>query len=198
VAAATEVTNIFKGHSYQVITNTLDYATALATSAAYESGPDSQSNLVRINSADENEFVYNLLLSAGVKNLQGSVPIDGGGAQYAWISGSDELTEGEWVWRDSVVSRGSFSEFTYSELAFQNWGVGGTEPDNFDTSLIGPSFSGEQNYAALSLDDWPFGNESEWNDIDGVNTLFYVIETKVDLIEITGSVEPYDITMELI
>jgi len=41
VAAATEVTNIFKGHSYQVITNTLDYATALATSAAYESGPDS-------------------------------------------------------------------------------------------------------------------------------------------------------------
>lgn len=93
---------------------------------------------------------------------------DGGGAAYLWLGGSDAGAEGVWTWQSSKAVIG---------LDRAEWGEGtlGREPDNS---------GGQQHCLGLGLENWPvgsasdqgFGNAGSWNDINGSNKLFYVVE----------------------
>ena len=107
--------------------------------------------------------------------------IDGGGIAYVWIGATDKTTEGDWVWDNNNSGTGQKfwtgdNSGSASAGSYNNWG--GTsksdqkEPDNFG---IG------QDMAAIGLNGWPAtttrnGIAGEWNDIQGSNTLYYVIE----------------------
>ena len=73
----------------------------------------------------------------------------------------DGAAEGNWVWSDGTA------------ITTENWGQ--AEPDNF---------GGKQHYLAMGLEDWPagttaeqaFGLAGQFNDINGANKLFYVVE----------------------
>ena len=96
--------------------------------------------------------------------MSAGIASDGGGAKYVWLGASDAASEGNWVWSDGS----NFSGF--------GWGSGrlGDEPDNYNN----------QDYLALGLENWPagsiegggYGNAGSWNDIDGSNLLFSLIE----------------------
>ena len=142
---------------YEIITNGATYAQA-STYAQALGG-----SLVIIDNVAENDFVYSLLVGAGIST---TAP-DGGGAIYAWIGASDSVTEGNWLWVDG------------SSMSYSNWGAGFdiagnpySEPDDYNG----------QDYAAIGLSAWPdgapfvYGQASQWNDVSGDNILAYVIE----------------------
>jgi hypothetical protein len=145
----------FGGSTYQVITGGVTFSQA-RTNAAAAGG-----HLAIITSAEEDNFIYSLLVTANISTTAS----DGGGVPYAWIGGTDESVEGLWIWVDGT-------DFSYT-----NWGSGslGSEPDDYE----------EQDYAAIGLSSWPsgmvgYGEASQWNDVDGSNMLAYVIETTDD------------------
>ena len=65
--------DVFRGHFYHVVNEPLTWHEAVAY-CEQDGG-----NLVTINSAEEDQFVYNL-------------------APYGWLGASDEAVEGTWVW----------------------------------------------------------------------------------------------------
>ena len=141
--------------------------------------------LVEINSANENNFVDEIL-SDGLTGLddpnrsdpfdyadrsleyvhENSVSKDGGGSYYVWTGGTDSENEGQWIWANSR-----------SPISLSNplWGSGRgvTEPDN--------SGSG-QDYLGFGLHKWPLnadepiGQPGEWNDIKGSSLLYSFVE----------------------
>jgi len=151
----------FDGNTYLVFESAKSYSDAQVAAEALQG----DSGLVSINSAAENNFVFNLLQENNVT----STAADGSGVAltvYAWIDGSDAETEGVWLDADGV------------ELSYTNWGSkdGFSEPDNYDSTQAGRGYTGQQDYAALALTDWPIGVAGQWNDVDGVNSLAYVVE----------------------
>ena len=150
----------FGGHRYLVFKDAKTYDQALA--AAKQVDSSAASSLVKIDSKEESDFVFSLLQKASIS----STAQDGGGATYAWIGASDAATEGTWQWADG------------SAVSYTNWGTknGLSEPDNFDGSHLGGNYTGQQDYAAMAVTDWPIGLAGQWNDIDGVNQLAYVVE----------------------
>ena len=155
-----DAVGIFGGHQYLVFSNAKTYEEALIAASQVDSA--AASSLVKIDSQEENDFIFNLLKSS---NITTSAE-DGAGASYAWIGASDAQTEGSWLWVDN------------SELSYTNWGTkdGVTEPDNFDGSFLGGAYTGQQDAAAIALTDWPVGIAGQWNDVDGVNQLAYIVE----------------------
>lgn len=150
----------FGDSKYLVYKTAKSYNDAVAAAAQVDS--TNSSKLVQIDSTEENDFVYNLLTGNGIT----TIAQDGGSAAYAWIGASDSATEGTWLWSDG------------SAVAYTNWGSkdGFSEPDNFDGSHLGGSYTGQQDAGAMALTDWPVGTAGQWNDVDGVNTLAYVVE----------------------
>ena len=128
--------------------------------------------LVKIDNSIENEELFNQLkANLTVAELNQSRASDGGDSSYVWLGASDVVTEGNWIWdRDSTTVSVSRDE----------WGKGllGTEPDNFQ---------GSQNYLALGMETWPkgvgfgqgYGDAGEWNDLNGFNRLYFVVETEI-------------------
>ena len=118
-------------------------------------------HLAIVTSEAENQFLYTNLLARGISTTAD----DGGGARYAWLGGSDATLEGTWRWVDTNLLSSGYTK----------WGSGfwGSEPDDYN---------GAQDHLALGLEGWPtgapggFGNASEWNDVNGSNSLAYVIE----------------------
>lgn len=115
--------------------------------------------LAEISLVAENEII--------LKNVKASLPkgrsvaSDGGGADYLWIGGSDEAVEGTWQWATSA---------TLLSAGYQNWGR--AEPDDA---------LGLQDHLAFARLDWPLstgasGAAGQWNDLDGSNQLWSVIE----------------------
>lgn len=99
-----------------------------------------------------------------------SVANDGGGARYAWIGASDQTIEGMWVWENggNQFWQGDASGAPIGGL-YNNWG---NEPDDF---------GGQQDAAAIALDDWPVGSgflgiASQWNDVNITNNLPFIVE----------------------
>jgi hypothetical protein len=151
---------VFEGHKYLLYKDAKSYDDALI--AAQQVDTNAESSLVTIESQAENDFILDFLNS---NNITTTAP-DGGGAIYTWIGASDAQTEGNWLWADNT------------NLEYTNWGSknGATEPDNFDSSVIGGIYTGQQDAAAIALTDWPVGVTGQWNDIDGVNSLAYLVE----------------------
>ncbi len=106
------------------------------------------------------------------KELSKTTAADGGGSSYVWLGGSDAQVEGDWQW----LSSGKAISKTRPE-----WGSGkrGSEPDKFKDN--GKT---TQNHLALGLENWPsgssdgegYGNAGQWNDLNGSNKLWFVVE----------------------
>jgi hypothetical protein len=146
----------------------LNAKTAAANHAAYlgQTG-----YLAIINSAAENTAVYNALISAGITT---TAP-DGGGVRYAWLGGTDsssgysQASEGEFYWINGIKFwTGGYGGHAMTGV-YAKFGSGG-EPDNYN---------GNQNFVGMGLDNWPVGSASQWNDVNGSNSLAYVIEFPV-------------------
>ena len=149
--------SVHNGHKYLVVKTAKNYSEAKAAAEAITNG-----SLAKIDNAAEDAFIFDLLKA---NNLTASAQ-DGGGAVYAWIGASDSANEGSWTWSDG------------SAVDYSNWGSAGgySEPDNFNNAHLGGSYTGQQDYAAVAVTDWPVGVAGQWNDIDGVNQLAYVVE----------------------
>jgi hypothetical protein len=98
-----------------------------------------------------------------------------------WMGGTDRHAEGIWLWDGDYNNSGpNFWMGQGSSGAgggvavnssYENWGgtsLGGAEePDDY---------LGIQDCGAIGLATWPHGSAGEWNDISGLNSLYYVIE----------------------
>ncbi|TVZ54905.1 putative secreted protein (Por secretion system target) [Lutibacter sp. Hel_I_33_5] len=153
---------VYDGKTYEVIKENKNWLDAAA--CAVERG----GILVEINNVAEQNAIYTQLNSnANITNSNTKAP-DGGGGSYVWIGGNDLDTEGKWVWNGNNDDESTqFWEGTSNGSAvnglYSNWG---NEPDDWNG----------QDALALSLNGWPLGVASEWNDVDHTNTLYYVVE----------------------
>ena len=155
-------------NSYRLVTTAGTWDVAEADAVA------KGGHLVHINSSTENADVYN-----AIRTLVTTTANDGGGSKYAWIGGK-ETTEGSYAWSDSLATNFWTGGSAGTAVSYHNWGrlsspYGGPEPDNYNFT---------QNRAAMAVQNWPsfattgtqIGNASQWNDINGTNSLQYVIE----------------------
>ena len=195
-AQCAAISNIYSftvnGKSYEIVKEMKSWTDAAA--CAQQRG----GHLLYINSKAENDSIYNRIIQgAAISNSYTSVG-DGGGASYLWIGATDKSTEGTWKW--DGTNSGSGTTFWMGQGAagagggyvvnslYTNWGGTSTgtpnEPDDYASI---------QDCAGIALTEWPlgapvssrYGNASEWNDLDGSNLLYYIIEY-----EATGLNEP--------
>lgn len=124
--------------------------------------------LVEINSKGEQDSINLFLKKANIIASNTTAP-DGGGASYLWIGGNDLKSEGIWIWDGANTGAGkqfwlgTSNGFPINGL-YSNWG---NEPDDF---------MGQQDALALAITDWPLGVAGQWNDINELNKLYYIIE----------------------
>ena len=169
----------FNNIDYEVVKEMKNWSDASA--CAVERG----GHLVEIDDLNEQNAVFNGINNAGVSPTYTSVA-NGGGIAYVWIGGTDQDTEGTWLWdgnNDNTGinfwsgqgANGSGNGSAENNL-YNNWGGKSTgtnnEPDDFGQG---------QDYAAIGLEGWPSGTTNlgiagEWNDIDGSSSLYFVIE----------------------
>ncbi len=158
----------FDGHLYQVYDDLESWNDARVDAASkIYSGVSGY--LAEINSAAENTAIFNALQANDSSFTQTAG--DGGGARYVWIGANDSLNEGTWVWDNSGTNFWTGDGQTGSAQGgnYENWGSRDNwyEPDDY---------LGNQDAGAIALDDWPVGTAGEWNDIDGNNTMPYIVE----------------------
>ena len=151
---------VYDGHKYLIYSDPASYEDALTISKQVDS--KANSSLVKIDSSKENDFVFELLKNYNITTSA----LDGGGSNYIWLGASDSIVEGNWLWSDGSV------------MEYENWGAkdGISEPDNFDGSLLGNNYTGQQDAAAMAVTDWSIGIAGQWNDLDGANQLAYIVE----------------------
>ena len=153
-----------------------------ASSCAVERG----GYLAEIESIEEQNAIYDAIIN-GANVASNYVTINnGGGIAYVWIGATDSNQEGTWLWdgnNDNVGinfwnGEGANGNNNGSAVSgkYYNWGGTSTgtvkEPDNYGS---------DQNCAAIALAGWPSGSTSlgiasEWNDIIGTSSIYYVIE----------------------
>ena len=177
----------YNNHGYGIYVDNLNWSSA--RSSALSSG----GYLAEVNDVDENNFIKTILndeLSSLSSDssfdyqdtsltflYRDTIAPDGGGAAYVWLGGTDESVEGSWVWDNSqqVISTNR-----------DEWGSGilGSEPDNSN---------GNQDNLAFGLQNWPFdssppgyGEFGQWNDINGSNELFSLVEFDFQVDEKNG------------
>lgn len=140
--------------------------------------------LAEIETQEEQDAIYNAILSSGISPTYSPVP-DGGGTSYIWIGATDKNEEGTWLWDGDDNNTGAnfwigegaagAGNGSAVENSFVNWGGKSEglimEPDNYS----------EQDAAAIALTGWPFGTTNlgiagEWNDIDITNELYFIVE----------------------
>ncbi|MFT4661167.1 MAG: hypothetical protein ACI8XB_001438 [Patiriisocius sp.] len=153
----------YNGSTYEVVRENKTWTEAAACSV--ERG----GILAEINDQAEQDAVYAEVLSNASITASNTVAPDGGGASYVWIGGNDLGTEGDWTWDGN--NDGSGTQFWLGTSAgspvgglYNNWG---NEPDDFGSGQDG---------LGLAITDWPLGVSGQWNDVNDLNTLYYVIE----------------------
>lgn len=170
----------YDGKQYDIVMNMHDWTTA-AQVAVLKGG-----HLAHIESQAEADSVYNEIINGAMITSNYTVVNDGGGIAYVWIGGTDQATEGTWLWDGDFDNQGMI--FWMGEGAagmgggypiggaFINWGGAGSgtpnEPDDYNAN---------QDACAIALAGWPagvgsLGSAGEWNDIAITNQLYYVIE----------------------
>ena len=163
---------VHNGKTYEVIKENKTWGDA--TACAVERG----GVLTEINdSSEQNAIFTELNLNAGI-NVNNTIAPDGGGGSYVWIGGNDLSVEGNWVWDGDNNNNGTqfwLGTSTGNPIGglYNNWG---NEPDDF----------GGQDALGLSLNGWPFGVSGQWNDVDHLNTLYFVVELSI-VLEIEGT-----------
>lgn len=170
----------YNGKTYELVKEMKTWSQA-ATCAVERGG-----YLVEINDTNENNAIFDAIINGAGVSTTYTYALDGGGTAYVWIGATDQQTEGNWMWDGNNDNSGTQfwtgqgvagdSSGVAVGNAFFNWGGTSTgtpnEPDNFN---------GSQDYGAIALAGWPsgstyYGKGGEWNDIDGSNLLYFVIE----------------------
>lgn len=158
----------FNNHTYQIFDDLKSWDDA-RTDARGRTANGTTGYLAEINSAEEDTTILNALLDNDSSFTQTAG--DGGGARYVWIGANDNQIERTWVWDNSGINfwTGAGHDGSPQDGRYSNWGghaIFGFEPDDF----------GSQDAGAIALDNWPVGNPGQWNDINGANTMPYVVE----------------------
>lgn len=167
-------TFVYNGQSYEVVKENQTWINASACAVARGG------ILAEIDDAAEQNAIYTELSTNAGISVNNTVAPDGGGGSYIWIGGNDLAIEGNWVWdgdNNSVSTQfwsGTASGNPVGGL-YNNWG---NEPDDF---------SG-QDALGLSLNGWPLGVASQWNDVDHTNSLYYIIEHPLVLCSTTSTI----------
>lgn len=159
----------FEGKNYLIVLELLSWADAASCASA------NGAYLAEINSQAEQDTIYSALQQSTIASDYTDV-LDGGGIAYVWIGGNDREEEGTWVWNgnnnefSTHFFTGTWQDWEVIDNQFIFWGGASEgdvdEPDNFN----------EQDGLGLALENWPFGQAGEWNDIDDSNELYFVIE----------------------
>lgn len=156
------VTNSF----YQHVNTPLTYANALAAATGATLNGIT-GHLVNITNAIENTYIDDLIAGNG----------------DIWLGGTDETTEGRWIWENGAEA----------EMNFWNGAVAGTAPG-----------SAYQNWAAGEPNDYSTGEDyiqfrdsgTTWNDNGGPSnstlTLDYIIEWDAGLMNDDNAVDTID------
>ena len=169
------------GHTY-LVSQTNRTWQAAATDAASRQFAGVSGHLATIESAAENQAVFNQLL-ANIPAAQFDLTRapDGGNGAYVWIGANDIAVEGAWVWDGDGPGPGASIPFWQGTGAsgssvgglYQNWGHYPTpttqhEPDN--------GAGGLQDAGGIGLANWPRGFAGEWNDVRADNALWSVVD----------------------
>ena len=167
------------GHTYKLIESAATWEQASKAAGTMTLG-DESGYLVRIDSAEENTAIFDIVVERlSDEQIAATTPDEGPGAPFIWLGGSDAENEGDWRWTNNNEPFWS-GDFNGSPVAdrYNNWGV---EPDDA---------GGVEDALALGLGGWPapfydLGNAGQWNDLDPSHALFYIVEfdTTVEPIE---------------
>ncbi len=165
---------VYSGKTYEIVKENKTWIEASAC-AVSRGGI-----LAEINDVAEQNAIFTELNSNAGITASNTVAPDGGGGAYVWIGGNDLSVEGNWVWdgnNDNNSTQFWMGTSTGNSVGglYNNWG---NEPDDWNG----------QDALALSLNGWPLGVESEWNDVDHTNTLYYVIEHPTILCNSTSTI----------
>jgi hypothetical protein len=180
-AAAADFSFAYDGHTYLVNETNRNWQGA-ATNAASKIFAGARGHLAVIESAAENQAIFNqLVANITTAQFNNTVASDGGPGSYVWIAANDITVEGTWVWDGDgtgPLAPISFFQGTGASGAsiggrYQNFGHYPTptaqwEPDNANGGL--------QDAAGIGLANWPRGFAGEWNDITPTDSLWSVIE----------------------
>ncbi len=170
----------YGGHHYELIKQNRNWADAQACAVARGG------YLVEINDAAEQAAINSALAADTGINVAATIGWDGGGASYIWTGGNDISVEGRWIWNTSGIY---FWQGTTTGTAiggnYENWGsINFREPDNY---------LNKQHCLGLAITNWPNGLKGEWNDIDGNDTLYYLVEhnapTEVGTTDMAGEIK---------
>lgn len=153
---------VYDGNTYEIIKENKSWVDA--ASCAVERG----GYLTEINDVSEQDAIYFELNTNASIITDNTIAPDGGGGSYVWLGANDFLEEGTWVWDGNNENDGvQFWQGTTTGNSvgglYSNWG---NEPDDWNG----------QDALAISLNGWPLGVASQWNDVDHTNELYFVIE----------------------
>lgn len=153
---------VYNGNTYEIIKENKTWIDAAA--CAVERG----GYLTEINDASEQDAIYFELNTNANIDVNNTIAPDGGGGSYVWLGANDLQEEGAWMWDGHHDNNGvQFWQGTTSGNPvgglYSNWG---NEPDNWNG----------QDALAISLNGWPLGLASQWNDVDHTNELYFVVE----------------------
>lgn len=169
----------YNGSTYELIRENLTWENAAAC-AVSRGG-----YLVEIEDVAENTAIFNEITTNGGVTFSNTTAPDGGGGSYVWLGGNDLETEGSWMWDGN--NDGLYVPFWLGDASgtpvggnYNNWG---NEPDDFNG----------QDALGLSLNGWPLGVAGEWNDVDELNTLYFLVEFPINAgaIELENEFEMY-------
>jgi hypothetical protein len=136
------------------------YSTPMTWAKANAYAKSLGGQLAVVEDESENDFLYQQIMDLmSSSDLAKSTAKDGGGAAYVWLGATDAVKEGVWKWVNN------------DDLDTDNFMWGSND------SLSEPNDTGKkQNHLSMGLEDWSAGDAGQWNDLNGSNKLFFVVE----------------------
>ena len=163
----------YNGHAYKIVKNALSWQDASA--AAHADG----GYLANIGSIAENHEIYSRLNRyIDASEYANTKAINGGEASYVWIGANDTATEGTWVWENSSQAFWSgIRDGAPLNGLYSNWGRRVSDKSQMEPDNAGNA----QDAAGIAITQWQLnvgnlGQPSQWNDVSGDSTLYYIVE----------------------